>query len=236
MYRGSSSRFFCLSALLISFLLASGCARRVEVVPAPTATLVPGVKDAAEGKDAGVKVEAAGNAWSGYPYDLDSVVTPMEVWIRNESGKPLRISYRDETLMTGSGKKYLPLPPYHIRAAIQGLAPVGPAFGFQGFFIAPYYAPYYRWEFNQWGGPFDYDWGYYPLYYGIWKVHLPTRDMIRQAIPEGVLENGGSLNGFLYFQKADRSHRKEGLTFTFRLVDAKTQQAFGEISIPFVVK
>jgi hypothetical protein len=86
------------------------------------------------------------------------------------------------------------------------------------------------------GGPFDFDWDYYPTYYRVWGVHLPTRDMIRHAIPEGVLENGGRLSGFLYFPKVDRRHQEEGLKFSIDLVDASTQEHIGQITIPFEIR
>lgn len=225
---------FLAGAVLIALeLWSAGCAKHKHVVPAPDAVLVPGMKYAAEGKDAGVSVEADGRAWTEHPSDLSRIMTPMEVRIRNESGKPLQIRYKDFTLTTATGFQYQPLPPYQIRGSITHVEPVTPAFGFHSFYISPYYAPYYDWDFNMWPGPFGYDWGYYPTYYAVWSVPLPTRDMLREAIPEGVLAKGGELNGFLYFQRDDRVG---SLTFAFNLIDAETQKSFGRITIPFVVE
>ncbi len=217
-------------------LLQTGCSHHMEVIPAPTATLAPGEKNTAMSADAGVTIDADGRAWSGHPYDLNRIMTPMEVRFKNDSSEPLQIRYKDMSLTTASGFTYHPLPPYRIRGEITHVEPVSPAFGFNRFYISPYYAPFYSWDFDTWGGPFGYDWGYYPQWYAVWQTHLPTRDMIRQAIPEGVLQSKGSLSGFVYFQKVDKKHQKESLTFTTDLVDAKTQKPFGKVTIPFEVK
>ena len=144
--------------------------------------------------------------------------------------------YKDDSLVTSSGSVYYPLPPYRIRGEVTSAEPVTPAFAYNRFLIVPGYAPFYRWDFDDWGGPFDFDWDYYPTYYRVWGVHLPTRDMIRHAIPEGVLENGGRLSGFLYFPKVDRRHQEEGLKFSIDLVDASTQEHIGQITIPFEIR
>jgi hypothetical protein len=47
--------------------------------------------------------------------------------------------------------------------------------------------------------------GYYP--------DRPSRDVIDQALPEGVLAPGGRVNGYLYFQKATDRSRNLGLTW-----------------------
>jgi hypothetical protein len=58
--------------------------------------------------------------------------------------------------------------------------------------------------------------------------------MLRQALPEGTLEEGGSVTGFLYFQ--DVSEREGRVTLQARLVDARTGEQFGTLSIPFDVR
>jgi hypothetical protein len=57
--------------------------------------------------------------------------------------------------------------------------------------------------------------------------------MLQRALPEGVVEPGGRVGGFLYFQ------RLEGpgpFTFSVDLVDAKTGERLGVITIPFVAE
>jgi hypothetical protein len=65
-------------------------------------------------------------------------------------------------------------------------------------------------------------------------TRLPTRDVLRLSVPEGVLEEGGSVTGFLYFENL--SARERQTTFQVRLVDAKTGEAFGSLAIPFQVR
>jgi hypothetical protein len=82
---------------------------------------------------------------------------------------------------------------------------------------------------------------YYPFadpFYGSPYVYcdepLPTRDMVEQALPEGTLENGGTVAGFLYFH--DVSDRERQVLLQARLVDASTGQPFGQLTIPFEVR
>ena len=230
-----------LAPLLVALLvfpallfMNTACARYKVLVPAATATLVPGRRDMATGESAGVRIAADCNAWSGYPYDLERIMIPMLVSITNKSGKPLRIRYKDFVLTAAGASRYSALPPYRIQGSIEHAMPVNPAFGFNGFYLVPYYRPFYDWDFDDWGGPFDFDLGYYRQNYAVWRVGLPTRDMIRQAIPEGVLRDGGRLSGFLYFPMVE--HRNEAVTFTADLVDAETQKTFGKVSISFEVR
>jgi hypothetical protein len=58
--------------------------------------------------------------------------------------------------------------------------------------------------------------------------------MIRRAVPEGVLADGGRLSGFLYLPKVPRGDKS--VTLELRLADAKTGVSFGAIRLPFVVK
>jgi hypothetical protein len=58
--------------------------------------------------------------------------------------------------------------------------------------------------------------------------------MVRQALPQGTLEPGGTVTGFLYFQ--DVSEREGSVTLQARLVDARTGEQFGTLSIPFGVR
>jgi hypothetical protein len=62
----------------------------------------------------------------------------------------------------------------------------------------PWLWPGSRWVFF-WGP------GYYP--------DRPSRDVIDQALPEGVLAPGGRVNGYLYFQKATDRSRNLGLVW-----------------------
>ena len=57
---------------------------------------------------------------------------------------------------------------------------------------------------------------------------------LAMGIPEGVLEPGGQISGFLYFEKRPGSLKR--ITFEADLANARTGANFGTVRIPFVVK
>ena len=76
----------------------------------------------------------------------------------------------------------------------------------------------------------------YGYYWAGWAayqtVELPTADMVRLALPEGVLKPGEKIQGFLYFEHIDDDVSE--VTFTFPVTDASSKKPFGYIDIPFV--
>ncbi len=107
----------------------------------------------------------------------------------------------------------------------------------RGYYVAPWWGYSYPgigfWS-SPWGPP---DLGYYNEYYPyMQKVQLPTESMLRKAIPEGVIADGGDVTGFLYFQPPKVNDNEQGLTFKVKLIDAKTNQQFGTIEVPFIAK
>jgi len=66
-----------------------------------------------------------------------------------------------------------------------------------------------------------------------WRESLPTKEMLRRAIREGVIVDGAKVTGFVYFQRTAQNPA----TFTLRadLIDATTNQSFGRIEIPLSV-
>ena len=213
-------------------LALSGCASRL-LVPAPQAHLVPGRHDMAVAQSAHVRTTVQSEAWSGNPADLPSEITPLEVTIINHGNRSVRIAYKEFTLTSSSGFTYRALPPYQITGSIRQPV-VAPHFAYSGFFIAPFYGPYYP-GVPVWGS----HWAYDPFYYQNawakwpvdWPVPLPTRDMRRMAIPAGVLKPGGAISGFLYFPKLPS--QTERVTFRERLVDPKTKNTLAVIDVPF---
>jgi hypothetical protein len=221
--------------LSILFVAAAGCNRRPYLVPALAAPTAAGNPKTAIGEAAGVQIEANGDDWTGRPSNLPHVLTPVLVAVQNQSGKPLGIRYRNFKLEGAGGFNSAALPPFRITGSVPSTpVPVTTAtFGYEGFWLAPQYGPYYP-GLDMWSGPFDDDFPFYSTYFAEWPVRLPTRDMVKRAIPEGVLANGGHLSGFLYFLRAPREDKS--VTLELQLVDAKTGASFGTIRIPFVVK
>ena len=183
----------------------------------------------------GVRIDVVADAWSGIPWDLDDV-QPLLVTIENNSGRKLRIRYDQFSVIGPGGDRQAALPPFEIR----GTALVDPwyaagsyPYAVNGFWVAPYMSRYYP-SLRPFGGPFVYDPWYYSTYYPtIARVRLPTSDMLIQARPEGVLEPGGRISGFLYVEDKPESGKRAN--FVADLVDADTGERFGRVQIPLEV-
>lgn len=210
----------------------SGCGARSDLVPGPGAQPAPpGPGKGAVGSAHGVTIEARSDAWSGFPPNLDRV-TPLLVTIENDGRVPLRIRYNEFTLVSPStGETYRAIPPFNIRGT--EVEPIT-SLGYSGFWVAPYYAPYYP-GLRPYYGAFPFDRYYYDRYYPTWvDIELPTGDMIQKALPEGVLDPGGRVTGYLYFENVDRDAGV--VQFTGELVSAASGEQIGEIRIPFQVE
>ena len=87
-------------------------------------------------------------------------------------------------------------------------------------------APYYSAVYSTMGvyDPYYYD--AYETYYA--DIDLPTPEMLQHALPEGVVDPGGSVTGFIYFE--DVSDDVPRVEFRGQLVDASTG------TIPFAVE
>ena len=208
------------------------CVHQRELVPAPGAQTLPGQPRVAEETVEGVRAQVDSAAWrKGQLYD---VLSPVKVTIDNGSGRPLRIAYGEFTLGGPSGFRLAALPPYQAAATDAAAGSVGVPAGFigSGFFVAPERARLYR-GVLPWHGAFPYDPVYYNRWYGAWPASLPNEELLRQGLPEGVLQPGGRLSGFLYFKDQPKG---TALTFYASLVDAENGQSFGTVAIPFTVK
>jgi len=193
---------------------------------------MPGTHDTAVAESDGVRTTVQSQAWSGSPASLPQQITPLKVTMVNHGSHPVRINYDDFTLTGSSGFTYSALPPYKITGSVR--EPVmTPAFSYSGFFVAPFYRPFYP-GVPVWASPWGYDRYYYNRTWAEWPVQLPTRDMRDKAIPAGVLQPGGQVSGFLYFPRLP----SETTTVTFKqsLVDSSTQKAIAEVEVPFVYK
>ncbi|MEZ4599598.1 MAG: hypothetical protein R2940_07400 [Syntrophotaleaceae bacterium] len=222
-----------LIGLLVLSAFLSACA--ADLKPAPSATTVPRLEEAARSSVGGVKMIAQADEWPG-PVDVKEVVTPVRVVVENNSGQPLRIAYTEFALVAPDGRRFSALPPFQIEGEVSqtATAVVDPIFGYRGFEIAPGYGPYYP-GIGTYREPFYYDPYYYGTYRPYWvQIDLPTEEMIQRALPEGVLNSGGRIDGYLYFE--DDSDDVGSVTFRADLVNARKGTSFGEIRIPFIVE
>jgi hypothetical protein len=223
-------------AALVSVFALGACVHEKVLEPAAGAELAPGHQNVAELAAAGVTVKVTGDSWKGDPQDLGRLFTPVRVTIENRSGKTLRVSYRDFSLSGASGFHYAAIPPIKARGRLSSAeTPPSPSLRLAGweherFQIAPHYS--YRYPgLAMWPGPFAYDPFYYDGFYANWPEHLPTQDMLSEALPEGVVQDGGSVAGFVYFQSV--TGRESAVEFEMTLTDASDGQAFGHVAIPF---
>jgi hypothetical protein len=180
----------------------------------------------------GVRLEARVGAWRGVPDNLAAEVTPVLVTVTNEGDQPLRLRYNDFTLVSPSGKAFAALPPFNIEGAVgQYVDPL--EYPLLGFGVAPYLSPYYPW-LVPFHGPVAFDSLYYRRYYPAFvRIDLPTGDMIRKALPEGVVEPQERVAGFLYFEHVGGEVAQVDLKA--ELINAHTSEQFATVRIPFLV-
>jgi hypothetical protein len=237
-------RFSLRSALLPAFLVAAvafaGCsAPGTELAPAPAANEAASMTEAAIDRVEGVRMVVQSQAWPGMA-EVKREITPLRVVIENNSQIPVRLRYDEFTLVGPQGQRYAALPPYGVEGSVEeptlvdGYAPVtAPTFEYRNFRVAPYYASAYP-TISPYADPFYYDPYYYDRYATAWQsIELPTEEMVAEVLPEGVLDPGGRVEGFLYFQRVDADLPR--VRFRADLVSANDSDVFGEISIPFVV-
>jgi hypothetical protein len=176
---------------------------------------------------AGVRVSAAAGAWRGAP--LAGRLWPVRITIDNESERPLRVGYRDFTLITEDGHRLPALPAFDL-AGKDARIPKRYAYPWSGFHLAPHLFTFYR---GFWTGawPFAHDERAYESRYRTLRAEMaPSVEMQRHALPEGVLEPGGYITGTLYF-----SLPAPATTLTATLVDAASQESFGTVEVPVVL-
>jgi len=214
--------------------------------PAPGDETSTGDADVAIDRIDGVSVTIETNAWTGDPAVVGAV-EPIRVTISNQGSTPIRLRYADFALVDPVGRRYAALPPFHVEGSLidpflaSGYVVIDmPRFVYRGFFVAPYYAPMYPGipPFRRRYNFFD------PMYYDFYYADLarsirPTMEMLSLALPEGVIDVGGSVTGFLYFQRVRPGVETVNLRGTLASIGTSDAQSggaiFGEVSIPLMV-
>lgn len=212
-----------------------GCAT-TSLEPAPEALTVTGQEDAAHATVGNVRVVAQAEELPGMEPAKHEII-PMRVVIENNSGKPLRVAYNEFALVTSEGETYSALPLYKIEGTVESPVSAGayspitePGFAYDNFTVAPYLGTYYP-GISPVTDPFYYDPLYYGTNYAYWEeTTLPTTAMRALALPEGVVESGGRVEGWLYFENI---HGANEVVFRADLINSRTGDEFGEIRIPF---
>jgi hypothetical protein len=147
---------------------------------------------------AGVGVIVSAADWEGNPPADARGVTALQITLRNESGRPVLVRYRDFSLVTASGARHAALPPAPPEPPRQGTQVFEPVYSSYGFSVAPdlrlYFPTYPATE-----DPFPADRAYQRATFATWPPGLPSQQLRDRALPEGVLENHGNVRGYLYF-------------------------------------
>lgn len=181
----------------------------------------------------GVQLRANGDV-RGALGEVRDGVTPVELSVYNSSDHALRIRYDQFWIVDESGRRYAALPPFHIvdgRVVSEALEPL---FVSVRFAVAPALSGLYP---GMAVTSFDMkqaeESGYHNRYYPYWLTSgggLPTKDMLRSALPEGTISIGGRVDGYLYFEAVPTTARVQ---LRMQLVDAADNETFATASVPF---
>ena len=219
--------------VLVAVVASVGaCAIAPELLPASGHKSTIGRSSLAVESRSGVTLTADGSVWHTSPKNLATELTPVWVTLHNDTGRSLRVQYDEFRLKGASGAIYIALAPYDVRTPrSRPVFEVQDGGDFDKFQVAPYLADFYPW-LPVWNGPLPYG----PSISSVgWRAGLPTDSMLERALPEGVLENGGSVSGFLYFQKVDA--RESRATFQAGLQEPtpawQPTRQVAAIDIPF---
>lgn len=208
---------------------------QIELAPAISAYPVGAAGTAAVDTVTGVRLQARAEAWTWMP-DLAGKATPMLLNIENNGKAPVLVRLNKLRITGPSGQVYSGMPPYRLGSTVSEAwtvrTPVYPATGFS---VAPYLRYYYP-TLTPYDGPFAADSAYYNRYLPTFqRLELPSTDMIHRSLPEGVLEPGGKVSGFVYFEPI--SHEVMPLLdLSFEIVNPDTNQQIGKATIPFVAR
>lgn len=220
---------------LLLAIAGLGCRSDPRIMAANTPKKIDA--DTALAKKAGIMAKVSGEAWDAFPARLGREVTPIRVTIENEGDEPIRMHFSDMFLVDESGERYHALPIFELNGSVYYHEPVAaPEFAYRGFYVAPHYADIYPGLPHWPGAHYAYDFGYYDHYWGVtWQVELPTAAMIRKALPEGVLDPGGRVSGFVYFEHVGEIDA-DRLRFVYTPREAGDDQAIARLTVPFRVE
>lgn len=217
----------------LSTLATGGCGHS-RMRPAPTAQVLRSAPWSAYVEQGGIRVSASTDIWDGRPEDLPELMTPLKVRLTNQSGRPIRILYEEFALQPDGGPSFHPLPPAPLEAGPDtGLAGLRPLYASSGFRVAQAYKGLVP-SYEAWPDPLPRDTSGMEKEYHHWSNGLPTREMRRRALFEGVLEDQGVTAGYLYFSR--RARAGDSVVFRAELADAEGGETIASLDIPFVVE
>lgn len=221
-----------LLTIIVAAVVSAGCSHQAKFVPARAAKAIVGAESAAVSTVDGVRCSASAGSWPGLPRDLESDLRPMKVRFTNHSGQPIQILYQQFALVSPTGERYRPLPVVSPSQSPGDVPHLSPVYSSEGFFVAPRLKHVYA-NLRPWSQPLDRDDAFYKSSFEDWPKELPTRDMARRGLPEGVLEDGGTISGYLYFPSG--ANQEDRVTFSAHVPNSRGDTV-ASIQIPFVVE
>ncbi len=233
-----SARPLLAVAAMVALAGAVGCrSQAVDLTPQDVERTGPGGAEIAVAHASGVRIEAASDAWPGSVL-VPNRATPLKVSVDNHSGRRLAVRYEEFALVGPDGTRWAALPPFEADPLPEAVSPLHDThLSYHGFYPAPHLATYYPF-LTAFRSPLHFDPLYWDHYYlGGWRGLEPAVGEARLwAIPEGVLDAGGALEGFLYFEKLPRPPEGPAeVTFRADLVDPDTGERFGTAEVGFRV-
>lgn len=241
--RPASLRIFALASIALAALPAlPGCSSGGhELRPAAQATRAAGLQNAAIASEHDVVVVAQADTWPGQSR-VTKHVTPLRVRISSANPQPIAVKYENLVLVAEDGTRYVAIPPRAMqfaKATASGAAqpeqePSRSSISYSGFQIAPYLAQAYP-GIQRYKGSFNYDTTYYAKYAKAYPVKwMPTSEMLSWALPEGVIDSGGYVEGYVYFQPVDRHEDVVRLNARFDKA-ADPSEHIAKVEIPFQI-
>lgn len=217
-------------SLGLALLLTAGCGGAGSSLGASAKGLGRGeIEPSAEVRVGTVRLALRAEPRAGIS-DSHEHVTPLRVRIENDGRDPIEVRYRHFAITSADGaRRFAALPPFHVHGEV-----TEPAFittlDHAGFAVAPVYASYYE-AIAPWRGTFRFDDPYYDEQVSGWReVGLPSVRMLASAMPEGVVQPGGHVEGVVYFRRPPPLMRD--VIFRADVVTLAGER-LGSASIPF---
>ncbi|NPA41159.1 MAG: hypothetical protein GXO18_02690 [Aquificae bacterium] len=182
--------------LVGALLVLLSCSQKV-LVPVGNGVKVDERNYSAVYEDERVKIFVKANAWEGYPSDLDDLLLPLYVEIRNKGREVIEVRREDIFLIDDRGNQYNALDPKDAAEVARGDTGVGVGVGI----------------------------GVGTPHYGVgWTVGTPiytdVEDVINKAFIPGRVLPGRKLKGFVYFQKLPDEVNRLTLKLGYRIGEA----------------
>ena len=184
--------------LAVAPLLAAACVHPVRFHPAAPEQAVAGQPDSASAEQGGVRVVVHAGGWRGAPDDVEDRLTPIEVYVENDSGRAVKIGPEYFGLVAENGFHYQPLDPREVQRVASPAYGSGAVvyYGYYGAYPWPgFWSPWHRHRFYPWAWS---DWYGPPVAYYAPATPPPPA-------PRGALQDDGHISLLLFFPVPARS-------------------------------